>query len=666
MLETVGFRQLLKGRGQVHHVEAQALAAVIAQAADARANEFRTWIGADPAVIELLRKANATRSGIPGIEAARQDQELEREWPSLAAADPAVTAITGNPAAESLARYRALHPELAEILLTDSAGMLAAATGKASDLIQSDEGWWQTGSDLRENAHHSESLHFDASSRVFSSDVVLRVFDGTSPSGVVKITEDISTLFSRLPFSGEAHGERWYLFLADGRILASSQPGTPGGKLPDALAATIREKRCSWTIGKGPDGKERMFGFTPIGNPAGDTKAFVAFSSLKNDVVSPVRANLRWYALATALLVAAGSGAAFVMIRRGVLVPLEALGRAARSISASAKIGPETRDRLEAETNRRQAEDDLRKIQAIHTGDEVESLAGDLAVMTKRVLQYQRELESEVAAKTSVIREDLEMAREFQQALLPSEYPVIPPPAAGNPLRLAFAHFYQPASTVGGDFFDIIELDDNRAGILIADVMGHGARSALVTAILRALVKNTSARTADPGEFLRELNKHLHEVIARSGQTLFVTAFLLVLDTRQGTARWSVAGHPAPLRVKRGSGKDPLPLWDSPRRQPALGLVPDFFFRSEESGFSAGDVFLLFTDGIYEAENLYREAFGMERLISSFDQALDGPIAAMPAKIVCDVMGFQHRNYCDDDICVVAVEALRPLRPDEA
>ncbi len=112
--------------------------------------------------------------------------------------------------------------------------------------------------------------------------------------------------------------------------------------------------------------------------------------------------------------------------------------------------------------------------------------------MTSRVLRYQRELESEVAAKTSVIREDLEMAREFQHAMLPSQYPEVPPPAVNNPLRLKFAHFYQPAATVGGDFFDLIELDENSAGILIADVMGHGARSALITAILRALVRNST------------------------------------------------------------------------------------------------------------------------------------------------------------------------------
>jgi serine phosphatase RsbU (regulator of sigma subunit) len=216
---------------------------------------------------------------------------------------------------------------------------------------------------------------------------------------------------------------------------------------------------------------------------------------------------------------------------------------------------------------------------------------------------------------------------------------------------------------VGGDFFDLIELDENRAGILIADVMGHGARSALVTAILRALVRNHTTQAGDPGAFLTEINLHLHEVISRSGQTLFVTAFLLVLDTRQGTAKWSVAGHPAPLRVRRGSGRLPEPLWNEPHHQPALGLSTKAVYQTHESGLRAGDVFLIFTDGAFEAENPEGGIFGVDRLARSFDEALDGPMAAMPAKIVCDVTAFQRRQNYDDDVCIVAVEAVSGKAP---
>ena len=348
--------------------------------------------------------------------------------------------------------------------------------------------------------------------------------------------------------------------------------------------------------------------------------------------------------------------AGFVFVNREVLKPLQILGKAARSVAETATLrpGPE-RDEVEAAARRKKAEDFLQRILAIHTGDEVQDLAGDLAVMTDRVLRYHRELEMEVAAKTAVIREDLEMAREFQNALLPTDYPV-PSPKTHNPLSLRFAHFYQPASTVGGDFFDLFELDENRVGVLIADVMGHGARSALVTAILRALVRHHSEQAADPGEFLGELNRHLHEVIFRSGQTLFVTAFFMTLDTRNGMVAWSVAGHPSPLWVRRGSGRSPEPLRAEGRRQPALGLLPDVIYRTHESPLKPGEIFLLFTDGVIEAERPDGQPFGLDRLVASFDEALDGPMAAMPAKIVGQVSAFQKRAQYDDDVCIVAVE----------
>jgi serine phosphatase RsbU (regulator of sigma subunit) len=177
-----------------------------------------------------------------------------------------------------------------------------------------------------------------------------------------------------------------------------------------------------------------------------------------------------------------------------------------------------------------------------------------------------------------------------------------------------------------------------------------------VTAILRALVRNHAASAGVPGDFLGILNRELHEVIERSGQTLFVTAFFMVLDTREASVTWAVAGHPAPLRARRSNGNPPQPLWREARHQPALGLLADAAYQSVESPIRAGDVFLLYTDGVVESENLAGTHFGLPRLLRTFDEALDGPLAAMPAKIVCEVASFQKRRHHDDDVCVVAVE----------
>ena len=117
---------------------------------------------------------------------------------------------------------------------------------------------------------------------------------------------------------------------------------------------------------------------------------------------------------------------------------------------------------------------------------------------------------------------------------------------------------------------------------------------------------------------------------------------------------WAAAGHPSPLRARRGTGNPPQPLWTGARRQLALGLSAEAVYETSTSPIRSGDVFLLYTDGVVEAENPAGKDFGMQRLSSTFDESLDGPLAAMPAKITCEVVSFQKRRH--HDVCVVAVE----------
>lgn len=661
VFESKGYQHLLEERGKRHQMEALTLVRALDQASTAQGDILRTWLAAEHALTGFVSEKNRLSANRDREEIAIETRRLDELWTSLPPNDPRLVEVLQNPGSASLGEYRKLHPEVAEILATDLHGRLVAATGKASDFDQADELWWQKGIVLTDGGQWTDVLKFDASSNVFSLDVIVPLHDGKTIVGVAKMAVDVTSLFMRLGFDGEAQGERWQIVLPDGWVLASSKSGFKPltDKLSDETLESIRANNRRWALMRDEHGEARMAGIVGMGPHEHAPNAYVLFSSLRDDVVGPLQKSFLEIGVAAAALLTACTLFGFHLIRHNILRPLSSLGKAARSISATARLRRGAHDDEKIiQSQREQAELDLHTIENIRTGDEVQTLAGDLAVMTSRVLRYQRELESEVEAKTSVIRDDLEMAREFQHALLPSRYPEVPPAAVENPLRLQFAHFYQPASTVGGDFFDLIELDENRAGILIADVMGHGARSALITAILRALVRNQSCPADEPGVFLSDLNHHLIDVISRSGQTLFVTAFFMILDTRHCKASWAVAGHPAPLRVRRGSGKTPEPLWNEPQHQPALGLVPDAVFQSRETPLKAGDVFLLFTDGAIEAENPAGDYFGVGRLAASFDEALDGPMAAMPAKIVCDVTAFQRRRTYDDDVCLVAVEAL--------
>ncbi len=672
VLQTAGFRHLLATQGDKHRAEARTLARSLDHAVESQAGHLRSWLAADASVEHAAAGANHGDDTAGGRPAAIQ--AIEEAWPGLPEDDPLIAGILRNPAAESLRGYLALHPPVAEILVTDAAGRVVAATRKTSDYDQSDEGWWRVGMNLARDCIWTDVLHFDASAKVFSLDLVMPLHGPDGVIGVVKTVIDVSPLFQRIAGrSGGGERARLEIVLPDGRVIA--RPGESGAASarPEFDAETmlcIRVGREGWTAAKDARGEKRMIGFAAIQAPEIDRRRFepggyVLFSTSHDTVVAPLRRQVVHVGLWAGAAVALCSLAGYGYLRNKVLQPLAALGYAARSVAATVRlrhVAGQNDD--EAAALRREAEADLERIQAIRTGDEVEDLAGDFAVMTSRVLRYHRELEAEVNAKTAVIREDLELAREFQNALMPAGYPEVPPAKARDPLRLGFAHFYQPASTVGGDFFDLVELDEHRVGVLIADVMGHGARSALVTAILRALVRNHAAEAEDPGAFLGLLNRHLYEMIERSGQTLFVTAFFMVLDTREARATWAVAGHPAPLRARRATGNPPQLLWTGALHQPALGLLPDAVYRTSSSPLRAGDVFLLFTDGVVEAENVQGHEFGVKRLISSFDEALDGPLAAVPAKIVCEVSAFQKRQRQEDDVCVVAVEVGHGVRPD--
>ncbi|BCX49824.1 hypothetical protein HAHE_37320 [Haloferula helveola] len=657
VLQTVGFKHMLAERGRAHGAEAHALAEDMDHMVVGEAGKLRTWISAGDAVQELAIEKSAEAEADPA-EADKELVELEKAWPSLEPGDPELESVISNVAAERLVEFIETNPSTAELIVADTVGRLIAASRKTSDFDQSDEIWWKEGVRLKEGEFRADVLHFDESAGVHSIDLVFSLQGpDRQPVGVVKMVIEVSPLFATVGVGAEA--EKIEVILPDGVVISRPLDRKEGSALVfdhDSML-TLLVGRCGWTTLKDTNGDLWMTGFAAIESSLEDKRhadpgGYVIFASRRSSVVAPVRAQLGWVALAAGFGVLVCGGLGYVLIDRQILRPMNLLGDAARAVADTARL--HRADPLDGPPT--DPEKALLNIESIRTGDEIEALAKDVGVMTSRVLRYQRELEAEVESKTSVIREDLEMAREFQTALLPSAYPESP---AGSdfPLRLGFAHFYQPASTVGGDFFDLIELEDGRVGVLIADVMGHGSRSALVTAILRALVGNHGSALGNPGEFLGTLNEGLHEVIARSGQTLFVTAFLMVLDPAKSEMSWAVAGHPSPLKARRGNGRLPKPLWTSPQHQPPLGLVAGTEYVSHREELDAGDVFLLYTDGLIEAEDRSGEAFGPERLASAFDQALDGPLAAMPAQIVGTASGFRKVYQYEDDVCLVAVEA---------
>ena len=261
----------------------------------------------------------------------------------------------------------------------------------------------------------------------------------------------------------------------------------------------------------------------------------------------------------------------------------------------------------------------------------------------------------ELTEKNQEMKEDLRMARDIQLAILPQIYPVFPRTASPETSLLQFVHRYIPTGAVGGDFFNFIALSDMKAGVFICDVMGHGVRSALVTAIIRALVEELTRLPVTPGEVLELINRDIRSILRQSSSPLYTTAFYMVLDLERREIHYANAGHPKPFHFQKSTGGLVSLENDSLKNSPALGLFPQPNYPTSVRSMEAGDLFVLFTDGVYDVEIdgdmldpewLRKEVLARKNLNPS---------------VICDeVLAEMRRIHGDeeltDDVCLVTVQ----------
>src|ERR1043165_6237604 len=164
-------------------------------------------------------------------------------------------------------------------------------------------------------------------------------------------------------------------------------------------------------------------------------------------------------------------------------------------------------------------------------------VSGPLLVRAMRYAQERKRTSDQLARyaeelqrKNEQMEADFNMAREIQQVFLPVQYPTFPRGATPENNALRFQHYYLPAAAVGGDFFNVFPITDSIAGAFICDVMGHGMRAALVTAILRGLVEELEPVAMDPARFLTEMNQSLYAILQRTDQPMLATAFYGLID----------------------------------------------------------------------------------------------------------------------------------------
>ena len=262
----------------------------------------------------------------------------------------------------------------------------------------------------------------------------------------------------------------------------------------------------------------------------------------------------------------------------------------------------------------------------------------------------------DLQVKNEQIEADLDMARKLQIAFIPTSYPSFVWDLSMERSALQFSHRYVPSAALAGDFFQIIHISDTKAGILMCDVMGHGVRASLVTAILKGLVGELKLITPFPHVFLRKVNRSINAILKQLDITLFVTAFYGVIDLERGTFHFANAGHPCPLKASRKTGEAELLPTASNDPDPALGLIDNFKYAFNSIPIEEGDTLLFYTDGIIEVENKRGEEFGCERFVNLFKNMGQQGSDTILDRLMDRVHEFSEGKNVLDDMCIVKVD----------
>jgi sigma-B regulation protein RsbU (phosphoserine phosphatase) len=237
------------------------------------------------------------------------------------------------------------------------------------------------------------------------------------------------------------------------------------------------------------------------------------------------------------------------------------------------------------------------------------------------------------------LNRELDIARRIQSSILPQSMPRI--------VGLTIAARYRPMTAVAGDFYDFLEIDGHRIGVLVADVSGHGVPAALIASMVKVALAAQRDHAESPAAVLAGMNATLCGRLA--GQ--YVTAAYLFIDTHAGLIRYGAAGHPPMLRQARPAGT----VNEIERTGILLGFIEKSDYLQLEHPLDAGDRFLLYTDGLIEASDGGDDFFGLDRLKSAFAEAT----AVQPdhaADLLLTTVDRWSGRPPDDDLTVVLVD----------
>ncbi len=239
------------------------------------------------------------------------------------------------------------------------------------------------------------------------------------------------------------------------------------------------------------------------------------------------------------------------------------------------------------------------------------------------------------------LQKELEIANRILQSILPEVMPEMK--------NISIHAHYHPMAEVGGDFYDFHVIDNDRIGVLIADVSGHGVPSAIIAAMMKVAFSLQKSIAHEPMDVLKEIN---HILRGRYGKQM-ITAIYAYLDLKTGTLRGSNAGH-FPILIFRKSDQK---INEFMPRGWAIGLQQELKLSEEEFGLKPGDRIILFTDGIIESRNRDGELFGYDRFLQLVREKQDLSPREFSDFILKRLSEWsQQGQRFDDDLTIIVMD----------
>lgn len=242
---------------------------------------------------------------------------------------------------------------------------------------------------------------------------------------------------------------------------------------------------------------------------------------------------------------------------------------------------------------------------------------------------------------------ELQMARSVQEIIIPQN-------GSQELAGFQIASYSCPAHAVGGDFFDVWEIDENRIGVLISDVMGHGASAALVTVFIKTVLSEHREHVKDnPSHLLQILNTRFNDIIS-SRLFMFATAFCAVCDLTKKELVCANAGHPSPF-LQHGLQSESERITDKQTGN-GLGIRRESVYENCYYRFDSSSRVFLYTDGAYEVKNTQNENFTIEKLQDVIEMSKTKSPTDLIEHVYNKITEFSDVHPYEDDLTLIAIQ----------